>query len=408
MKNIVFGLSLLSILLSQPVLAVIDSDASEIQLRKNCNAGGVQLDNCFTSLVDTLEWLWGIDPAKTHRSPIPSKTDPVIVDIGPGLFYVPTPENAGDVGAFCDQRGFVTFRGAGREHSIISAADGATGYGLAINNCTSLSFQDLTIDTKDTFFGILWTGDGNSSYSNIELIGNGQLWYDLNCTTGNSKHYWTSSKLTAKTNPDTFPIANAYTSTCAETWFFGSEITAIGTRNNAKVIAIDVSSGIVHVYGSNIRALSDPGIATSNIIAVQSFSNLGEVHIHGTGIDAISTDNNNVVALKALSEGNIHASETSYVLKSNGGTKTRVVTDGGVINAPFNWGPRTEPPAIISVSGADTYIETDCLKDQKCSWKPDPLPQNEYPHMMVYRPACTGTGADQGPWYDTVTMECRQ
>ena len=49
----------------------------------------------------------------------------------------------------------------------------------------------------------------------------------------------------------------------------------------------------MHVYGSVIRSLSGSGITTLSAVAA-SASGTGKVHIHGTGIDVISTAANNI------------------------------------------------------------------------------------------------------------------
>jgi hypothetical protein len=57
----------------------------------------------------------------------------------------------------------------------------------------------------------------------------------------------------------------------------------------------------------------------------------------------------------------------------------------------------------------DSYVETDCPLDTAtdCSAGAGLPADQQYPRLMVYRKECTGTGADQGPWFDTVKRSCR-
>lgn len=91
--------------------------------------------------------------------------------------------------------------------------------------------------------------------------------------------------------------------------------------------------------------------------------NNASIHIHGTGIDADSAYASNVVALTAGSGGEVHANESSYNLKTSGGTITRALkTDATAhIHAPFFWETHLEAPKIISIDGFDTAMVWLCI-----------------------------------------------
>ncbi len=375
---------------------VIENDATVVYLKKACSNS----DNCFTNLLSLQNWI------NNTRNPKPSSSNPLLVEIGPGVFQ----------GTYeCINEGYVTLRGAGMKNTILENSQAGRPV-ITTDNCFNLTFSDLTIRNG---YGSLYAtrnNGGSTTWDNIEINAEGYGWVDdetYNCNYAKGTHYWFNSRIIASTNPN-YKTARAYYSACDESWIFGSEITAFGTLPNsivpnASITAQDSTSdgrsGEVHVYGSVIRSIAKENAINNPIYAVRAQVN-AEIHIHGTGIDVISDENNNITALYTNGSGMIHAHESSYVLKTNGGIKTRIQADGGNINAPFDWGPRTEPPLIISQTGADTYIETDCLKDLKCSWTPDH--QHRYSHFMIYREECTGTSANEGPWYDTVTKECRQ
>jgi hypothetical protein len=143
----------------------------------------------------------------------------------------------------------------------------------------------------------------------------------------------------------------------------------------------------VHVYGSVIRAIPDDGTNISNVTAVTA-TNSADIHVHGTGIDVISAQANDIVALKASNGGHIHANESSYVLQTGaGGTVTRISNDGGTIMAPYLWQNGPTPPSIVSVTGADTVVYTNT--------------GDGHPHMAVYDSSCASN------WFDINTNTCQ-
>jgi hypothetical protein len=194
-----------------------------------------------------------------------------------------------------------------------------------------------------------------------------------------------------------FGAAVGYKAACDESWFFGSEIseTASTYLNGNGLVALGVSGQAeAHVYGSAIRAISDVTATGNGPIVAVNASNGGIVHIHGTGIDVISSVPNNLVALNAATGGLIHANESSYNLSTPSGTVTRIKKDTNInthVHAPYLWEHIPDPttiPNFTSVTGADTTTEV----------------VGADINMLVYNSQCTGSG---GPWYNVALRTCR-
>jgi len=355
--------------LANASITITDPTTNHIDLRTNCGS----LENCATDLSELLDWLWN------QRNP--TAADPVLVDIGVGTFY--TNPDTGLNGDFCSGKGHATFRGSGRDNTVITGISPTAV--ISVISCTNLAFQDLTLNMQDALYGFYWEGGGSSTYSNVHLTGTHWTWYDTSGSCS-SKHYFTSSIISSTGGGKHV----AYFSRCAETWFFGSEISVTAESNGGEVIAINNLGGEIHVYGSVIRAIALPGVQIGGrqnkpLTAVVS---TGETHIHGTGIDVISTEGNNIAALIAGSGGSIHAPASSYVLKTGpGGTANRLINNGGTIMAPYQWETSATPPAISSSHGSDMVITTD---------NPD-----SQPHMLIYSDNCTSK------WFDSTLNQCQ-
>lgn len=356
-----------------PALAAVDANAAMVTLRDPANGGctvaGVNINNCFTSLSDLSQWV-----TATRK---PAAATPLLVDIGPGKF----------IGSFtCDVAnypGYVTLRGAGMKNTTLENAQ------MPVNTlgCVKMHFSDMTLRNTGNLFGVRNLG-GSTFWQNVEVDGYGYAWFDApgpgsSCRAPGT-HYWFNSRLTARTAGAS---TTAYFNACDESWFFGSEITANGDLSGAQVTPIVAVGGEVHVYGSVIRALASSGVATSEMTAVKS-DGAAEIHIHGTGIDVISTDTNDVTALLASSGGTIHANVSSYSLRTgSGGTITRISNSGGHVHAPYVWEAHPTPPAIVSQDGADTALLTSATGGA--------------PRFLVYSVACSSK------WFDVGSNACR-
>ncbi|MBI3547098.1 MAG: hypothetical protein HY081_11010 [Gammaproteobacteria bacterium] len=366
-----------------PVLAAIDADAPVVKVRakksngsSGCVENGVTLNNCFATPGAAVNWI------VTTR--MPTATAPLLVEIGPGSY--------GGFEMECDTTwgGHTTFRGAGMDHTILYSA----GFGtITLNSCTNLNFSDLTI--KNTVYGgIKWNGGGESTWTNIRVQSAGQGWYSDYCGQARGSHYWFGSRITNLALVGFNGRANAYLERCDESWFFGSEIATTVQADAFPATGGVVNAtgqGIIHVYGSVLRALIDGPTVAPGVVAamVGGLETGGEIHIHGTGIDITSNIGANVVALSASNGGIIHADVSAYNLNTSG-TITRIVKDANPathVHAPYQWQHIPNSP-LASVTGADTTTET----------------VGTDINMLVYNSQCTGSG---GPWYNIALRSCR-
>lgn len=367
-----FLASTLGVFTSLSAFAAIDNNAPTVKLRDTANGGcteaGASLNNCFTTMLALTQW---IDSTRK-----PAATTPLLVDIGPGKF----------IGTFSCQisnyPGYVTLRGAGIRNTTIENPE------MPVNTsgCVQMRFSDMTLRNTGSIIGVRNLG-GSTFWDNIEIDGYGYAWFDAagpgSCGTPGT-HYWFNSKINSRT---AFGSTTAYFNACDESWFFASEITSNGNASGALVTPIVAVGGEVHVYGSVIRALSGSGIAAAEMAAVKS-DGTAHVHVHGTGIDVISTDANNINALSATNGGMIHANASSYNLSTgSGGTVTRINNSGGHVHAPYAWQAHSTPPTIVSQDGADTAVVTSATGGT--------------PRFVVYSTACSSK------WFDVGSNACR-
>jgi hypothetical protein len=367
--------------------AVNDNNATTVKLQTSCTEGGVQQNNCFSSMNALVAWIEYIR--------LPNKDAPLQVNIGPGTFT--------RLALTCDApggyTGYISFNGAGPQQSIIAySASGNPPFGvIEINDCTNLSFSDLKVSSGETSFGfnygyIVWNGGGTSHWSNMVVDVGARGWSEEVCGSTKGSHYWVGSKFK---NSAIASIGVAYAATCDDSWFFGSEITqtteprgSFGGGSAGTYTTIKATNNTeVHVYGSVIRALvPDVSPYTRNMIAVNVSSN-AQVHLHGTGIDALNSGGpGNIVALLADSGGIIHANGSAYNLSSMNGTITRISNNGGHVHAPYLWEhiPSTD---LVSVTGADMTTIAAGTSDG-------------HPHFAIYDETCASK------WFDTVDKAC--
>lgn len=357
---------LITSLISFEVRAAVDSDAAIINLRTSCTENGNTVDNCFTNLPEMNTWIWN------SRMPAPDATSPLKINIGPGTFN----------GTFtCDSEpwngknyGSVTIQGSGIHNTILQNSSGP----ISTTRCHNLVFNDMTLKNYGTLFGVKNLG-GSTVWNNIRIEGIGYAWFDSpNACNTKGSHYWFNSTIVATTASGS---TKAYYTGCDESWFFGSELIAKSSSGISQ--PIQSNGGEVHVYGSVIRALPSDN---NSAVAVQAL-NGGEVHIHGTGIDVIGTGSNSLTALAASTGGSIHANETSYVMKTGeGGTKTRVSNSGGSIAAPYQWQTGATPPDVNTETGYDTVVITNT--------------SDNHPHMVISDNTCASK------WYDINSSAC--
>lgn len=377
-----------SLVFSSGASAVVDNNAPIVKLRNSANGGcveaGTALSNCFgnpTAVNDLITWI------STTRKP--SAASPLLVDIGPGTYP----------GFTCNNWGYTTFRGAGRGKTTFTGVKSSVAIAnnaLVTTQCTELEFQHMTLSATGVISAaVRWTGSGNSRWVNVDLIGEGYGWYGTGATSpecsdtikGNAgKHYWFDSRIMS-TGAVTTLAAIAYKDNCgSENWFFASELVAQASAPQDSVIALEqLGLADTHLYGSVIRVL--PSVPTT---AKAISANAGEVHIHGTGIDVISTaPGSSITALYAGNGAVIHATGGGYNLKAGSDAETimRIVNNGGHVHAPYLWEHIPTSP-LESVTGADVTTVTTNTSDG-------------HPHTVIYDNSCATK------WYDTVDKACR-
>jgi hypothetical protein len=313
----------------------------------------------------------------------PNAGSPLRVDIGPGTFLEDVRITCNAAGNYT---GYTSFEGAGSSQTIIN------GYSspLVVSACTEMNFSHLEITTR-FYGGVQWNGGGHSRWTDVQVIGIARAWYEQTCGATSGSHYWMGSKVASTA---AFSLAQTYWAKCDESWFFGSEVSVTVPANaypahGGAVTATE--NGIIHVYGSVLRALIDGSTAGDNVSAAcvgcsADYPYGGMIHIHGTGVDVISNTGKNITALYAAGGGMIHAPGAAYNLNTTG-TITRILNAGGTVMAPYLWEENDTPQNIISVNGSDMQVVTNNA--------------DGHPHLSVYDSSCASK------WFDTVTRACR-
>ncbi len=353
-------------------------------------ATGEVENNCFEQVNELLAWMRDVrrppaggallvNVAGQTFSTGSGRIDEFKMTCDPGSGY------SGGVSFIGDRQGGSTFAG------------GTVGHALEVTHCDGLTFENILITASgDSGGGIRWLGGGRSTWRNVTVDAPYYGWTDGGVAINPGIHYWYNSRIIGRASY----TGTAYNTHAQENWFFGSEITLLADCSspwvNSVYSALGVDSGETHVYGSVIRALATCRVTGNDpLTAVRTIG--GDVHIHGTGIDVISTVPNTLVALNATG-GMIHANATAYTMKTPSGSVTRIATSGtGHVHAPYQWEHIPDPddnPAtasnFTSVNGADTAMVTQGTSDG-------------HPHMAVYSSACP----TNAPWYDMVDKVCR-
>lgn len=375
-----------------------DPNASTVYLRATCNIANVDgsgegtIENCFESMGGSLgvtKWIYArANPQK------------LLIDIGPGIFE-----------AFnCSQKpgGELSFRGAGADKTVIN------GVGNRACSNANWTFSDLTvkgIPSTSNNHAVIWLDAGFSSWNNVvlEATGGGFSWYDAGGSTNSGTgglsegqclpgeqgtHRFSAVRLITRASTNSGNQGEGsigFLNRCGDNWFWGSEIVftpAPGGKGTA--ISSEGSASRIHLYGSNIRAEADP-TATSGSVTAIHVRDGAEVHAHGVGIDVLPNLGMTGTALDAGTNGQIHASASSYfVSPSTGITFRRIVNNGGHVHAPYQW-EHIPTQTFESVTGADTATVTLGTSDAQ-------------PHLVIYSKTCPGGASG---WYDTTDKVCR-
>lgn len=213
LKYSAYGAALLmASLFTTPSVAAIDPVADVVMVRKSCTENSTPLNNCFTTMGSALNWM------STTRKP--NASNPLRVDIGPGLFESFDSEGSRkNISINCNPAagytGHTTFEGSGSRQTILKGQGSGSTSALNVNSCTELNFSHLQI-TTGFYGGVQWSGGGNSNWNDVEILGTARAWYEGVCGATKGKHYWFASKLASTA---AFGIGETYRATCDESWF---------------------------------------------------------------------------------------------------------------------------------------------------------------------------------------------
>ena len=371
-------------LLPQDAEATLAANASIVYVRKDCTG----IANCERYLSTVLQWMM-----TTRR---PQASSPLLVDLGPGDFRETKNDKASQFlncsdGLGNPTFGYTTFRGAGRDRTVIGNDDGhvpGVSAGLQVIACEGLTFQDLTVEGSGrSCRASSGTTVGARGGSNTTLRGTQTGWYDVcQATQGNgdtspqSLHYFFNSRIEATGDIDPAVQAAAsshgYVALCAENWFYSSEIVARATRADATdAIGIELSgTADARLFASRIRVEAAAGVpATATIAAARlgvtqlnsgaETQSMELLHFHA---GAIEVDTSAVPGLPAIGilaashpegdpGGMVHTPGAAFRLKA-GGNVVRLQIVGSpadpeqpMIMSPFRWDPGSEPrPSSLS------------------------------------------------------------
>lgn len=398
------SIAVIATLGGRPAGASIDANAQIVTLRTNCNGA----NDCFTSSTTLASWI-----SNTRQ---PTSTTPLLVDIGPGDF-----RTTGSFALSCNGSfGHTTFRGSGQDRTVIGQSGGFVAWaGAYLVDCPALTFQDLTISGR--LWGVLWKNGGHSTWTNTVVVGEGFGWYDV-CddvedADPQSEHYFFSSRIESKGTYASTSSSIGFISFCGESWLWGSDVVAhTGGSGVDETVAVDLNgSSDVRIFGSSVRAVGHADMEAGSTVwgvrlgvttANESPPGNGRFRMSGGLISADASNGGDVdaVALHVGGDGFASTPATGFAVEAgSSGTATRVSADSAPgpdvgAHSPFHWEPGTAPPAIVSETGADLFVETDCQgAGQACSG-------GSQAHLMVYDASCTGSG---GPWRDMVGGACR-
>lgn len=376
------------------------------------NSGHTKGSDCFEDLDSLQSFIWG--QGGLH----PDASDPLIVDIGAGTFTGTLSCPSGG--------GHVTFRGSGREHSVLQGTSAIT---VKVDGCEDLEFQDLTIQAPtsggNTLAAVKWLGCGSSTWTDMDLLvrdastssESSAAWWDAGeCQ---AVHYWFGSRVFNEGSSE--KSFGFYVAGDDQHWFYGGDIKtegAVDTPDPALQAAVYVAgtggSGDVRIYGSTVRALTGEAVNVSYTLheslggfgfnAIMAHADDATVHVHGGIIVADASASNGVQDVDAAEASGgatfVHTLDTAYnvVPGQGGGTARRVVASGtGQVKSPFQWPAGGDPPAAKGQTGSDTFVETDCGSDGDCNGG-----GNET-HLMIFNDAACPTQE----WFDSTTGRCR-
>ena len=342
----------------------MDDDARVVELRSSCLVDGSTLDNCFETSADLTDWLWN-----GGRPSAPNSLDQVLVRVGPGDF-----DRLECTGAM---NGWVSFQGAGREHShFVEAAPSAAPDpalalacpgGVTIKDCTNLSFSDLS--ARGNTRGVVVAGDGSTTWTSVDIVADDEGaptcllpfasgWYDVNGTGAGLNFFW-NTRIVGRGSSG---IVAAFIAGSSESWIYSGDILLDVT--GAATLTDVVTSGTtadVRMFGTTVRGVASP--ATSGLI--YGLRATGNIHMHGGIVNLTAKGDGSagpvtLVSVAGQAGGFVHTPETAFVLPGHSNTtRIRITADNPQkVQSPFLWPPSQDPPPIASTDGSDMFVKT--------------------------------------------------
>jgi hypothetical protein len=400
-------------------LFAASANADTLKVRTDCGTEPL----CFEALAPLLEELHVPSGGRS----VPGPTNPVLVDIGPGVFDLTSTDYA-----YCDGLSHVTFRGAGKHATVLTGGgfpsqggflgeDAFSPWVVVLIDCTKVEFAALAIRTEgtgDPNGGVRFVGDGSSYWTDMIIYADDSEgshpipWLDSGASSAeDSEHYWYGVEI------------GAHGALASGLWITGSTHEIRASEIEIESAADGGASAVVYgaVFGSGAFDLTVQGStleiedAGSDLghLAVVYMSNASgfypscaaaRVSIEGSRIvGTTSSSGGSVMGLRNACTGTFTGSVAARGNQFDlvGPTRRRLYTIGGAFDAPYSLGSGANPPnvgTLWSVKGMDTFVETDCSAT-RCN----DTSQGGESHLLSYDTGCTTAG----PWFDQTAQLCR-
>jgi hypothetical protein len=438
-----------SLFFSATVLVVGAGAASAAQphtdvIRVRTNCAGVPAPQCFSGPNALANAIQEVHQPSGGRQ-LPSDTNHVVVDIGPGTFDLDLGAFTSTVYGYCDGPSasnpitHLTYRGAGKTATVLRGGGYDNGlfngsnFAMLIRNCDEFAVEDLTLRALDggttqlgqpvgVQSGVLFSGDGETYWRRVKIEASAIAWYDTGSSgVAASRHFWWDSNLKVT-------YANACTSITAST-LYGTGVTHTfhhstleldevdgqlgppGCQNGVGFAVVYLSTGYhVYAFDSTFTYYTfDPTASATNwyLGTIPCFGDESASVVEGAGntVRVRSPLGNGATANSAVGfracGGKLELERTTFDLAAVS-NKTRILKAGGgalEVRPSYNGSGTTPPLVEATVAGAETFTETDC--GSVCS---DASPGTQY-HLLGYDASCSAGG---GPWFDQTGNACRQ
>lgn len=371
------------------------ADPRLASLRTEC--GLTDPDPCYETTADVATWI---------EAQVPTASEPVVVDVGPGSFDAVS----------CIGWGHATFRGSGRTVTRFVG----TSTAVYASNCEDLTFQDLTLEA--TTYGIVWSHSGRATWQGVDIVAS-RPWLDYCADAGDREQLFFDSRVRGGLPSGTAsPIAIG----CTQWNFLSGEILLSGVGSpspSAAHVGVSVRGGSsARFLGTTIRVNSGAWASTASagggVFAVRVGGTLGgaapgnpvfEMHSGVINLDMSRIATANVTAVDVVgASSRADVAGPAFIMKAgaSSGLARRIANPSAAsVAGAFVWQAGDEPPAssasgppIQSLDGADLYVETDCDGSGVCDGT------SQETHLMIMNPtACPGSD----PWFNALVGRCR-